>query len=124
MLTHESFERLVAEAMNSLPPYFQEKMNNIELLVEQWPSPAALKQAATPPGHTLLGLYHGIPLTKRTQGYQLVAPDTITLYQGPIEAKAGGVIEKIRSTVRHTVLHEVAHHFGISDERLHELGAY
>jgi len=124
MMTHESFERLVAEAMDSLPSYFQEKMNNIELLVEQWPSPGALKQAGTPPGHTLLGLYQGIPLTKRTQGYNLVAPDTITLYQGPIEAKAGGVIDDIRLTVRHTVLHEIAHHFGISDERLRELGAY
>jgi predicted Zn-dependent protease with MMP-like domain len=124
MLTHETFERLIAEAMDSLPPYFQEKMSNIELLVEEWPSPAALKRAGTPSGHTLLGLYQGIPLTKRTRGYNLVAPDTITLFQGPIEATAGGVKEEIRLAVRRTVLHELAHHFGISDERLRELGAY
>ena len=110
--------------MDSLPLYFQEKMSNVEIVIERWPSPAALREAGTPPGHTLLGLYHGIPLTKRTQGYHLVAPDIITLFQGPIEAKAGGVMEEIRLTVRHTLLHELAHHFGISDQRLRDLGAY
>lgn len=124
MLSLALFEELVAEAMDSLPPFFQEKMSNVALLIERWPTPAALEETGVPPGHTLLGLYSGIPLTQRSQGYNLVAPDTITLFQGPIEAEAGRKIDDIRQVVRHTLVHELAHHFGISDERLRELGAY
>jgi len=124
MLSLALFEELVAEAMDNLPPFFQEKMSNVELLIERWPSRAALEQAGVPPGHTLLGLYSGIPLTQRSQAYNLVAPDTITLYQGPIEAQAGRDLDDVRQIVRHTLVHELAHHFGISDERLRELGAY
>lgn len=124
MLPSASFEQLVAEALDGLPTYFQEKMNNIEVLIARWPSQGDLEQAGVLPGHTLLGLYSGIPLTKRTHGYQLVPPDTITLYRGPIEAEAGESLNAIRRLVRHTIIHEIAHHFGISDERLRELGAY
>jgi predicted Zn-dependent protease with MMP-like domain len=70
-----------------------------------------------------MGLYSGVPLTERTHYYALVPPDTITLYQAPIE-RAAGELEKIDGLVRHTVIHEFAHHFGISDDRLRELGAY
>jgi len=124
MLTQPQFEQMVAEAMDALPAYFQEKMSNVELLIQPWPSAADLNRANVPPGHTLLGLYSGIPLTKRTHGYSLVPPDTITLYQGPIEAKAGANLQEIQQLVRHTVIHELAHHFGISDDRLRQLGAY
>lgn len=124
MLSPALFEELVAEAMDSLPSFFQEKMSNVALLIERWPTPAALEEAGVPSGHTLLGLYSGIPLTQRSQGYHLVAPDTITLYQGPIEAQAGPHIDQIRQAVRHTLIHELAHHFGISDDRLRQLGAY
>jgi predicted Zn-dependent protease with MMP-like domain len=124
MLPRTQFEQLVAEAFDDLPPFFQEKMSNVAVLVERWPSRSALRQSGVEPGHTLLGLYEGIPLTQRTHAYNLVAPDTITLYQGPIEAAAGGDFEAIRQTVRHTVIHELAHHFGISDDRLRQLGAY
>jgi predicted Zn-dependent protease with MMP-like domain len=72
----------------------------------------------------LLGLYHGIPLTERTQAYNLVTPDTVTLFQGPIELVAGPDHQAIKEQVRRTVAHEIAHHFGISDDRLRELGAY
>ncbi|MCA9957498.1 MAG: metallopeptidase family protein [Anaerolineales bacterium] len=124
MLSLPEFEALVMEAMDSLPPFFQERMNNVELLVKPWPTAAELHAAHVPAGHTLLGLYRGIPLTERTSGYNLVPPDTITLYQGPIERAAAGDFAAIRAQVRHTVIHELAHHFGISDERLRELGAY
>jgi predicted Zn-dependent protease with MMP-like domain len=117
------FEGLVAQALDGLPPFFQEKMSNIEVLIQPWPSPAELRRAGVPPGHTLLGLYTGIPLTERTHNYALVPPDTITLYQGPIE-RAAGTPERVPEVVQHTVIHEVAHHFGISDDRLRELGAY
>jgi predicted Zn-dependent protease with MMP-like domain len=124
MLPRTQFEQLVAEALDDLPSFFQEKMSNVAVLVERWPSRSTLRRSGVEPGHTLLGLYEGIPLTQRTHAYNLVTPDTITLYQGPIEAAAGGDFETIRQTVRHTVIHELAHHFGISDDRLRELGAY
>lgn len=124
MLTYAQFEQLVAEALASLPGYFQEKMDNVAVLVKPWPTPEELHRAGTPAGHTLFGLYSGIPLTKRTSQYSLVLPDRIILFQGPIEAAAGGELARIREQVRRTVIHEIAHHFGISDDRLRELGAY
>ncbi|MCB8919706.1 MAG: metallopeptidase family protein [Ardenticatenaceae bacterium] len=134
MLPTEQFEALVEQALAGLPPYFQEKMSNVAVLVQVWPTRSDLVRAGVPAGHTLLGLYTGIPLTVRNQGYNLVAPDTITLFQGPIEAaalamvlpgdEAGDGLARIERQVRRTVLHELAHHFGISDERLRELGAY
>lgn len=123
-LSPEAFEALVVEALTSLPAYFQEKLQNIEILVAVWPSAQDRFRAGVGTGSLLLGLYHGIPLTERTHNYNLVPPDTITLYQGPIERVAGDDYEKIREQVRHTIVHEIAHHFGISDDRLRELGAY
>lgn len=99
-------------------------MDNVAVLVKRWPSQDELERAGVAPGHTLLGLYSGIPLTKRNRGYNLVPPDTITLYQGTIERRAGNNPEAIQYWVRHVFLHELAHHFGISDDRLRELGAY
>jgi predicted Zn-dependent protease with MMP-like domain len=121
--SEEDFERLVSQALDELPPYFVEKISNVEVLVKRWPSRRELHDAGVPPGHTLLGLYSGIPLTARTHNYGLVTPDTITLYQGPIE-QAATRPKQIPAIVRHTVIHEFAHHFGISDDRLRELGAY
>lgn len=119
----EEFETLVAEALVDLPAEFQEKLENIQIEVQERPSRQDLIRAGLPPGQTLLGLYHGIPLTKRGQGYNLVLPDRITLYRGPIE-QVGRTPAGIRRQVRHVVLHEIAHHFGISDARLRELGTY
>lgn len=124
MLPPATFEQLIADALDDLPPFFQDRMQNVEVLVRPWPTRTDLDSAGIPRGYTLLGLYHGIPLTERTQGYNLVPPDTITLFQGPIEAAAGQDPDAIRAQVRRTVIHEIAHYFGISDDRLRELGAY
>ncbi len=128
MLASERFEELVGEALDDLPPFFQAHMNNVVVLVEVWPSRRTLREVGLPPDQTLLGLYTGIPLTERTQSYNMVPPDTITLYQGPIEKAAaeweGDFLENVREEVRHTIIHEIAHHFGIDDDRLVELGAY
>jgi predicted Zn-dependent protease with MMP-like domain len=124
MIPRDQFEQLVAEALDDLPPFFQEKMDNIEVLVQARPTRHDRFTAGVGSGQLLLGLYHGIPLTERTGAYNLVLPDTITLYQIPIERVAGTDPEAIRAQVRHTVIHEIAHHFGISDDRLRELGAY
>ena len=129
MLTDQQFEDLVGDALDGLPPFFQAQLDNLVVLVEVWPSRRTLREMGLLPRETLLGLYTGIPLTERTQGYNLVPPDTITLYQGPIENAAaeggeGDYHERVREEVRHTVIHEIAHHFGIDDDRLVELGAY
>ena len=120
-MDRERFSELVAEAIESLPPQFLEKMDNVEVVIEGWPSREALLRAGLPPGQTLFGLYEGIPLTKRTSNYGMVLPDKITIYQGPIEA-CFRTPEEIRRQVQKTVIHEIAHHFGIDDERLDELG--
>ncbi len=129
MLSDAQFEELVGEALDDLPAFFQAQMSNIVVLVEKWPSPRLLREMAVPPGETLLGLYRGVPLTERTHAYNLVTPDTITLFQGPLEHAArawedGEFLDNVREEVWHTVVHEIAHHFGIDDDRLHELGAY
>jgi predicted Zn-dependent protease with MMP-like domain len=119
----KTFAELVAEALDSLPPDIQEKLENVEVVVEWRPSPAQMRRMGLGPGQTLFGLYEGVPLTERTSGYNLVLPDKITIFRQPIEAYCR-TDEQVRQTVRRTVLHELAHHFGISDDRLRELGAY
>jgi predicted Zn-dependent protease with MMP-like domain len=117
------FERLVAEALDSLPLEFQEKLDNVDVVISPWPTREEVRRMGLPPGGTLLGLYQGTPLTERTTSYGLVLPDKITIYQGPIEACCRGA-EEVRRKVRQVVMHELGHHFGMSDERLRELGAY
>jgi predicted Zn-dependent protease with MMP-like domain len=119
----KTFEALVAEALDRLPPDIQEKLENVEVVVEWRPAPALLRRLGLGPGDTLFGLYEGVPLTQRTSGYGLVLPDKITIFRQPIEAYSRSD-EQVRRRIRHTVLHELAHHFGISDDRLRELGVY
>jgi predicted Zn-dependent protease with MMP-like domain len=119
----KAFEELVAEALDGLPPDIEEKLNNVEVVVAWRPTPAQLRRLGLSPGQTLFGLYEGVPLTRRTSHYGMVLPDKITIFRGPIEASCRSD-EQVRRVVRRTVLHELAHHFGISDERLRELGVY
>jgi len=124
LFSEAEFEQLVAEAVDNLPPFFLAKMENVEIVVQAWPTTATLRRVKVSGKNSLLGLYEGIPLTKRTSSYHLVAPDVITIFQGPIERVAGPKPDQIRAQVQRTVIHEIAHHFGISDERLIELGVY
>lgn len=119
----QSFEQIVAEAIDALPAEFQEQLENIDIIIEDWPAPAILLKMGLSHPAQLLGLYQGIPQTRRTHRYGLVMPDKITLYQKPIELR-GHTFAQIRATVTHVLRHEIAHHFGISDDRLKELGAY
>ncbi len=89
-------------------------MENVAVVVEEEP----------PAGEPLLGLYEGVPLTRRGSQYGGVLPDKITIYSGPLARLAGGDPERLRSEVKRVVLHEIAHHFGISDERLLEIDRY
>jgi predicted Zn-dependent protease with MMP-like domain len=119
----ERFEQLVAQAIESLPEQFLESLENIDILVADEPTPEQLDHQDMDEGETLLGLYEGVPLTERTQGYSFVVPDRITIFQKAIEADCKNDSE-IVTAIQHVVLHEIAHHFGIDDDRLEELGKY
>lgn len=118
------FEALVAEALDSLPQEFLTTLENVDVVIEESPSRDDLAEADMEGEHpdSLLGLYFGIPLTERDGSYAGVLPDLITLYRRSIIAHAGEDPEAIREAVRVTVIHEVGHFYGISDERLDELG--
>lgn len=114
-MDREKFEDLVADAIEELPEEFKEKLENVDITVEAFPSRDQLR--GYPRGTTLLGLYEGVPHTRRGRSYGLVPPDRITLFQKPIEANCrteAGVREEIRRVLQH----EIAHHFGISDAKL------
>jgi predicted Zn-dependent protease with MMP-like domain len=124
-VSRERFEELVEEALDSIPDALWELIDNLAVMVEEWPTRSQLASTGVPRGSTLLGLYEGVPLTERSHSYGLIPPDRITIFRGPIlQTTRHGDEAAIRAQVRRTVLHEVAHHFGISDERLHEIGAY
>ena len=108
------FEQLVSDALDELPEDISRLMSNVAVTVEEEP----------PPGQPLLGLYQGIPWGRRGPHYAGVLPDKITIYRLPLERIAGRDPERLRRAVRRTVFHEIAHHFGISDERLLELDRY
>ena len=116
-----NFERLVARAIESLPEEFRERLENVDVVVADRPTRAQLGVLERKRGETLLGLYEGVPLTERTNNYGLVAPDKITVFQQPIEDMCRSDAEIIEE-VRKVVQHEIAHHFGISDDRLRQLG--
>lgn len=121
-LERAHFRRLVREAVAELPPELLEHIDNVEIVVERRPSAQDREIAGIGPHSLLLGLYHGIPLTERgSEGYNLVLPDKISIYQESIETICE-TDDEVRAEVRKTVLHEIGHYFGIDDERLHELG--
>ena len=119
----EEFEALVVQALDDLPDFFKQKLSNVEVVVADWPTLAERRSVGLKPGSLLLGLYQGIPLTRRTGSYNLVLPDKITIFRGSIQ-RVCHTHQQIVDQVQHTVKHELAHHFGISDDRLRELGAY
>ncbi len=120
-MNEEAFARLVAEALDTLPPEIAAQMENVEVVVEPYPTRAQLAAGRVRRGQTLLGLYEGVPRTQRTAHYGLVLPDKITIFQRPIEAACHTEAE-MRNQVRRTVVHEIAHHFGLDDEALRRMG--
>ncbi len=114
------FEMLVERALMSVPDWFREKLENIEIMVEQEPPGHLLREMEIGRRETLLGLYQGIPLSKRGFYYGNVLPDRIVLYMGPI-LRLGGSQEEIEARVREVVIHEIGHYFGLSDAELRVL---
>ena len=120
-LTPAGFEGVVTEAIASIPEALRAQLANVDVLIEQWPSTADLEAADVPEGYTLFGLYTGVPLTERTSGYNMVLPDRITIYRGPLLAAFDDVTE-LKAEIRATVIHEFAHFFGLSDADLERWG--
>jgi len=118
----ERFEELVRRGLELIPEEIAERMSNVDIEVQDMPSAQQLAATGVPRGHTLLGLYVGIPLTRRTSGYNMAMPDRIIIFQRPLERMSRNENDLV-DRVRDTVIHEVAHHFGISDERLDEIEA-
>ena len=113
----DRFEALVTRALDSLPAEFGSRLENVVVMVEDWPTPRQVRDAGLRTRMQLLGLYEGIPKTERGSGYNLVLPDRITIFQKPIESICGDDKE-IEAEVQKVVRHEIAHHFGISDDAL------
>ncbi len=110
----DPFAVALEEALDGLPPEIAARLENVAVGIEE-----------EAPGHPYrLGLYEGVPQTRRTSHYVFALPDRITLYRRPIERRHGRDPDELRRAVRHVLVHEIAHHFGISDDRLRELGAY
>jgi predicted Zn-dependent protease with MMP-like domain len=119
----ERFEELVARAIEELPDELRERLENVDVVVADEPSRAQRRAERLRPRDTLFGLYEGVPLTGRTQGYDLVMPDKITIFQRPIEESCRSDSQVV-ALVKRVVRHEIAHHFGISDDRLRDIGRY
>ncbi len=121
-LKRADFRQLVSEALDALPDGFAPYLENIAVMVEDWPTVEELTEAGLDPEQeTLFGLYVGVPLTERTDSNVLQFPDEIRIYQGPIE-NACATPEEIRREVQTTVVHEIAHFFGMSEQQITELG--
>lgn len=120
-MTRNDFEELVGEALDGLPDEIAVAMENVSVMVEQWPSQETIKKLNLRNRYELLGLYEGVPLLRRGVGYGGALPDRITIFKGPIEA-CENTREKIKERIQIVVIHEIAHHFGIGEARLRELG--
>lgn len=119
-LSRERFQKLVAEAIDGLPKNFRQRIENVAVLVEDFPSPGIAADMGLRSPWDLFGLYHGIPLDKRGSYYGNYPPDVILIFQKPLERYAG-TEDEIREEVRATVIHEVGHYFGFNEAELRQV---
>ncbi len=119
-ISDNQFEKLIAECMDELPEEYITGMKNVFITFEDSPTPEQRQKQKLRYDQTLFGLYEGIPLTKRGAGYNLVLPDRITIFKGPISHASHDLIS-LRSQVKHTLWHEIGHHFGLDHDRIHEI---
>ncbi|MBI3967724.1 MAG: metallopeptidase family protein [Chloroflexi bacterium] len=120
-LSRARFEQIVARALDTLPPEIQSQMQNVEVVVAERPTAAELREAGLGPNESMYGFYRGVPLTDRTSSYGFALPDKISIYRQTLLEDFRTDRELLRE-IRRTVVHEIAHHFGIDDDRLTELG--
>ena len=119
-MNRREFEELVAKALRKLPKTFKDKIKNVAVVVEDWADDETLADVGIEPPDTLYGLYRGVDLTRRDSAYGNVMPDTVTIYQGPIEEDCEDE-EEMAELVRETVIHEIGHYFGLDDETMHRI---
>lgn len=119
-MTRDEFDKLVAEAVRSIPKRFRDAMQNIAIVVEDEPALDTLEEVGIEPPDTLLGLYQGTPLTERQWAHGNVLPDKITLYQWPIEDESENEDDLVVA-IGETLIHEVGHYFGLSEEEIEEI---
>jgi predicted Zn-dependent protease with MMP-like domain len=119
-LTRKQFEAVVERALRRLPRVFRERLANIAVVVEDWADDETLEEMGIEPPDTLYGLYRGVDLTQRDSSYGNVLPDTVTIYQGPIEEDCEDE-EEMAEVIRDTVVHEIGHYFGLDDETMHRI---
>jgi predicted Zn-dependent protease with MMP-like domain len=119
-MTEPSFERLVSEALRRVPRRFRKVLSNVAIVVEDEPSPQLLEDMAIDPPGTLLGLYQGTPLTERQWAHGNSLPDRIVLFRGPLERSAADE-EDLVVAIGETLIHEIGHHFGMSEEQIEEI---
>jgi predicted Zn-dependent protease with MMP-like domain len=120
-MSARSFERLVRDAIDSLPRRFSKHLENVAVVVERAPSADLLEEMEVPEGDTLFGLYQGTPLTQRPWDYGNALPDRITIFQEPIEQECGGDEEEMITVIGETVIHEIGHFFGLSEDEIEEI---
>ena len=118
-MERDHFRELVREALATLPRDLMARVQNVEVVIEWRPTAHDRRAAGLGPGRTLLGLYHGVPLTQRTTGYGLVLPDKVSIYRGPIERLARNE-RHLRQIVRETLWHEVGHYFGLNEQQVRQ----
>ena len=116
----ERFEVLVMRAIEDLPPEFRNKLENVDVVIEDWPTPRQLRQVKLRYPGQLLGLYQGVPQARRSRGYGMVLPDKISIFQKPIEAQCR-FDEEIKAKIGEVVRHEIAHHFGTDEKTLRKI---
>ena len=119
-MTRAQFEAVVERALRRLPRVFRDKLANIVVVVEDWADDETLEEMGIEPPDTLYGLYRGVDLTRRDSGYGNVLPDSVTIYQGPIEEDCESE-EEMGEVIRETVVHEIGHYFGLDDETMHRI---
>jgi predicted Zn-dependent protease with MMP-like domain len=123
-MTRKEFEKAVIRALKELPAEFRDKLQNVDVVIEDVPDMEGARRLGLGGKGRLLGLYQGVPLKDRTHYYGMVMPDKITLFKKNIETSCSSRGTDIGEEIRHVIQHEIAHHFGISDKRLRDLGIY
>lgn len=119
-ISDQQFEELINQSMDELPQEYIRGMKNVVVTFDDFPSEEQRQKQQLRHDQTLFGLYEGIPLTKRGSGYNMVLPDKITIFKGPL-AHATHDLASLKAQVKHTLWHEIAHHFGLGHDRIHDI---
>jgi predicted Zn-dependent protease with MMP-like domain len=119
-ISDEAFESIIADAMDTLPERFLKNVSNVAIVWEHDPNQEQRERLKLRCHESLFGLYEGIPLTQRGNGYNLVLPDKITIFKNPI-MHVSATLDDVKKQVKHTLWHEIAHHYGLNHDRIHEL---